>query len=134
MTDMPVHDSSDAGSTLVCICGFRYVDLPNDPRRVSSHDDEVRDVLGHDASRTDRDALPDGHPRKHNDVPSKPTILAHLYRFPTLWPTGSVSDEGIQRMVPAIERAIRANEGTSPDFNGARIYPGAVGVDIDSFS
>lgn len=127
-------DNSDKGTSLsLCFLRFRHLELSQHPRRISGHHDKVRDVLRHHTPRADRDASPDSHARKHDDVSSEPAVLPDLYGLSSFGPSGSVPQEGIQRMVSAIERAVWADECTCADINCARVYPSAAGVDINSF-
>lgn len=123
--------TSRASTTLL---GIGHLYLPDHPRRVSRHDDEVWNVFRYHAAGADCDPLPDGHARKHNDVAAKPAVLANLDGLSALGAPGPVSLEGIQRMVSAIERAVWANEGTRPNLDEACVYPSAASVDVDSFS
>jgi len=82
---------------------------------VASDAVKIRNVFGHNTTRTDSHTSTDGDSRKHHYVTSKPTILANCDWLPELWTSDTVAEEWIEWMCSTVEGTIRSNERAGPN-------------------
>lgn len=93
---------------------------------------KIRYVLRYNTPSANTHTSPYSHAWEHDDVATKPTILADCNGTAEFWSLGAVTQERIQGVGSSIKRAIRPNEGAGADGYQAGIEERAVEIYIDA--